>query len=142
MGYFMRLIMLSDKFYKEYCNCAEVLQKQTRPYVCLEIKIRGTTFAIPFRHHIKHKYAFITYGECGLDYTKAVVIDDRQHIADVSPQVDQNEFNAIKGKESKIHKGLSNYIKLYKKALQYKDSSHYANIIRYSSLQYFEKFLI
>ena len=141
VGCFIRLITLSEEFYNKYCNCVEVLQKQTRPYVCLEMKIRGTTFAIPFRHHIRHKHAFITYGECGLDYTKAVVIADSRYIENTSPQIEQNEFNAIKGKESKIHKGMNDYIKLYKKALQYKDSPHYSNIIRYSSLQYFERFL-
>ena len=57
----MRLIYLSSEFYKQYKDCPEILKKPSRPYACLTVKIRGLTFAIPFRHHIAHKYAFITY---------------------------------------------------------------------------------
>lgn len=136
----MKLILLSEDFYKRYQNCKEILQKQTRPYACLTIKINGVLFAIPFRHHIRHKYAFFTYDNCGLDYTKAVVITRKTDVARTSPQIDQREFNMIKGKEQRIYNGLCSYIKLYKKALQYKESRHYANIIKCSSLQYFEDY--
>lgn len=137
----MRLIILSEKFYEEYGGFREILQKKARPYVCLEVTIAGQTFAIPFRHHIPHKYAFITYGDCGLDYTKSVVIPDSSYISDDIPQIEQAEFNALKGKDARIERGLSNYIKLYKKAIQYQDNPHYRNILRYSTLKYFRRFL-
>ena len=137
----MRLILLSEEFYNDYGACEEVLQKQARPYVCLTVKIYGNIFAIPFRHHIPHKYAFITYGECGLDYTKAVVLSKRRYISDVKPQIEQKEFNAIKGREDTIRMGMIKYVKLYKKALRYKDSPHYANIIRCSALKHFDDML-
>ena len=137
----MRLITLSDKFYDEYGDFQEILQKRNRPYVCLEITINNQTFAIPFRHHIRHKYAFFTYDQCGLDYTKAVVIVDDSYISNVEPQIEQSEFNALTGMEFRIEKGMTDYIKLYKKAVQYRTSRHYANILRYSSLKYFENLL-
>ena len=137
----MRLILLSNEFYQEYGNCREVLQKPNRPYVCLEMEINGVTYAIPFRHHIKHKYAFITYSEYGLDYTKSVVVVHRRYIACGTPQIDQREFDAIKGNEQKIYRGLCNYIKLYKKAMKFRNSPHYANILRCSALQHFEEYL-
>lgn len=93
----MRLIYLSQAFYDRYGDCPEILKKRTRPYACLTIRIEEMTVAIPFRHHIAHKYAFRTYGDCGLDYTKAVVIADEPC---------------------------------------------YSNIIRYSSLQYFEEYIL
>ena len=68
----MRLIYLSEKFYEKYGNYPEILKNDSRPYTCLEIKIDGKTYAIPLRHHITHKYAFLTIGNQGLDYTKAV----------------------------------------------------------------------
>lgn len=137
----MRLIFLSDKFYLEHAGHTEILQKRTRPYVCLAIKIGDVTFAVPFRHHIAHKYAFFTYDDCGLDYTKSVVIADESLIGKGTPQVDQAEFNAIKGKERSIHNGLARYVELYKKAAFNRGNRHYENIVRYSSLQYFEKYL-
>ena len=137
VGGYMRLIKLNDEFYRTYGSCSEILQKKARPYACLEVCIDGVTFAIPFRHHIKHKHAFITYGECGLDYTKAVVLTSGKFVSSDSVQIDQIEFNAIKGKERRIHKGMSDYLLLYKKAIQYRANRHYENIRRCSSLQYF-----
>lgn len=90
----MKLIVLSPYFYGKYSNCPEILIKPTRPYVCLEVKIDGVPIAIPFRHHIPHKWAFITYGEAGLDYTKAVVIADKRFIGNTEPQIEQREFEA------------------------------------------------
>lgn len=135
----MRLIKLTDDFYQAYSCCSEILQKRDRPYACLAIKIDGVVFAIPFRHHIAHKYAFITREGCGLDYTKAVVLTHRRYIADGPVQIEQVEFNAIKGNEHAIHKGMSDYLHLYRKALRYPANLHYENIRRWSSLQYFHK---
>lgn len=137
----MKLIRLSEEFYKKYANCSEILKKQTRPYVCLQITINGVVFAIPFRHHINHSHAFFTADKCGLDYTKAVVISDKSEIGTYNVQIEQREYNALKGKESRIHKGMSDYLKLYIKALKYSVNVHYASILRYSSLKYFHSYL-
>lgn len=133
----MRLIYLSQSFYQKYANCSEILQKPKRPYACLAVRVEGRIFAIPFRHHIRHKYAFITQGTCGLDYTKAVLIKSQSDIDVATPWVDKNDFDAIRGKEQMIANQLCRYIRLYKKALRYKNNPHYANIIQCSSLQYF-----
>lgn len=50
----MRLVILSESFYEKYAGCKEILKKTDRPYLCLTVKINGKTFAIPFRHHIRH----------------------------------------------------------------------------------------
>ena len=81
----MKLITLSPVFYERYHGCEEILIKQTRPYVCLAVKVDGVTFAIPFRHHIPHKWAFFTVGEAGLDYSKAVVISEWRFINSSTP---------------------------------------------------------
>ena len=138
----MRLIYLSSEFYKQYKDCPEILKMPSRPYACLTVKIRGLTFAIPFRHHIAHKYAFVTYKDCGLDYTKAVVVLDEGYIDDNRPQIEQREFDALKGKEARIVREFDKYIKLYCKAAQNRDNVHYGNIVRYSALQYFEDYIL
>lgn len=133
----MKFILLSDKFYQAYGHLPEVLSKKTRPYACLAVEIDGIQFAIPFRHHIRHKHAFITYGECGLDYTKAVVIEDWSMVAAALPTIEQKEFNYLKGKDAMIEAGMRRYCKLIRKAQQYADNPHYANILKFSALRYF-----
>ena len=137
----MRLVYLSSRFYAQYAACPEILQKPTRPYACLSVQVEGQTFAIPFRHHIAHKHAFFTYGDCGLDYTKAVLILDESYLDSARPQIEQREFNALKGQDARILREFSRYLKLYRKALQNRSNPHYSNIIRYSALQYFEQYL-
>lgn len=137
----MKLIILSDMFYDKYANCQEILKKRNRPYVCLAIKINGTTYAIPMRHHISHKYCFRTGDESGLDYTKAVVITDITDVQKFNAKIDQGEFSRIKGKEQAIVKGMEDFIKIYKKAIAYPCNSNYAFIRSCSTLQYFEKYL-
>ncbi len=135
----MKLITLSPYFYSKYGNCPEILTKPTRPYVCLAVRIDGVPFAIPFRHHIPHKWAFITYGEAGLDYSKAVVISDKRFIGEGTPEIEQQEFEALKGKDALITNGMRKYYKAYKKAVQYPNNRHYNAIRSCSSLQYFHK---
>lgn len=133
----MKLILLSAAFYAEYSGCPEILQKQTRPYVCLEIEIDGITFAIPFRHSITHKWAFFTQNNCGLDYTKAIVLSEQRFIGSQNARVDQAEFNRIKGKEHIIASGMRRFLNTYRKALRYPENPHYKNILTNTALQYF-----
>lgn len=135
----MKLITLSPYFYQKYAGCAEILTKQTRPYACLSVMIDGVQFAIPFRHHISHKWAFMTYGACGLDYSKAIVVTDDRYIGNVSPRIEQAEYNLIKGKEALIANGMRRFIKAYKKAVEYQDNPHYQLLRKCSALQYFHE---
>lgn len=135
----MKLITLSPYFYSKYGNYPEILAKPARPYVCLAVRIDGVPFAIPFRHHIPHKWAFITYGEAGLDYTKAVVLADGRFIGRHTPEIEQIEFDALKGKEALITNGMRKYLAAYKKAVKYTNNRHYDTIRSCSSLQYFHR---
>lgn len=135
----MKLIRLSDDFYNKYSGCTEILQKKSRPYVCLMVYIDGVRFAIPFRHHIAHEHCFITYNDCGIDYTKAIVISDPSFVSNSVPQIEQKEFNALKGKDKIVENGMRKYLALYKKALQYPNNPHYSKIRNFSSLKYFHK---
>lgn len=137
----MRLIRLSKSFYDAYNECGEILHKPSRPYVCVTLKVDGTLFAVPLRHHITHKYSFITYDECGLDYSKAVVITDNSYISKDKPQVEQKEYNIIKTNEHKIKSELSQYIKIYKKARKFNTTPHYKYILKCTSLKYFDEYI-
>jgi protein AbiQ len=137
----MRLVLLSDAFYSVYGKCEQILQKPSRPYLCAEVNVNGQIYAVPFRHHIPHKYAFFTCEGYGLDYTKTVVIRDRRFLSNKAPQIEQAEFEALKGNEQRICNGVKRFVALYKKALRYKGSPHYKNILQYSALQYFEDYI-
>lgn len=137
----MHLILLSDKFYNEHSSCTEILQKRNRPYVCVTVNIGDKLFAIPIRHHIRHKYAFFTIGEAGLDYTKAVVIKDETDLSTSKAVIDTKEFQIIKTQEARIVRELKKYIELYKKAKQHSENPHYENILSKSTLQYFDELI-
>ena len=137
----MKLKILSKKFYSTYSDCKEILKKSERPYACLTIEVNSTLFAIPFRHHIRHKYAFFTIGEAGLDYTKAVVISDPSHLAPDEPTIESKEFAIIKKEEQQIIYGFKKYVNQYRKAMKHRDIPRNANILKYSALQSFEEYL-
>ncbi len=137
----MDLVILSDSFFNKYINCSEILEKRNRPYVCLKVQINGVTFAIPIRHHISHTYCYRTGEDSGLDYTKAVVITSPTDIKRHKAQINQAEYNAIKGKEHVIANGMSNFIKVYIKAKAYPNNQNYSNIRSMSTLQYFERYI-
>ncbi len=137
----MQLKILSEKFYDTYSNYKEILKKENRPYACLTIQLSGHLFAIPFRHHIKHPYAFYTIGESGLDYTKTVIITDPLFLSNESPSIENKEFAIIKREEQKIRYGLAQYVNQYKRAMKHPCNPRSKNILKYSTLKYFTEYL-
>ena len=137
----MKLIILTKEFYTEYSNCKEILKKEERPYACLEIKLDNLIFAIPFRHHINHKFAFHTIGESGLDFTKAVVIANDTYISTDHPTIESAEFAIIKKEEQKIYYQFQRFLHQYRKAMKRPDVPRNAKLIQYSALQYFDDYL-
>lgn len=133
----MRLVYLSDSFFARYGCFPEILQKRDRPYACLEIEIDGLLFAVPFRHHIRHRHAFFTVGEAGIDYTKAVVIEKPDYISADHATINSAEWSRIKGRESVIVNGMRRYYRLYLNAAAHHENPAYESIRRCSALQYF-----
>lgn len=144
-GYFigadMKLKILSERFYANYAHCVEILKKENRPYACMTIELDGLLFAVPLRHHIKHPHSFHTIGEAGLDYTKSVIITDEMFLSDDKPSIDSREFSIMKREENKIRYGLSKYVNQYKRAMRHRDNPRSLDILKYSTLKYFEEYL-
>ena len=136
----MKLIYLSNKFRSDYprSKFPELMDKDTRPYCCVAMKVEGKTYAIPLRHHIKHPFAFYTTSEAGLDYTKAVVIDDPDYIAPTQPIIDSSEWSIIRTNENTIFFEFRKYIKNYKRAAAHPDNPRSEIFLRYSTLKYFD----
>lgn len=108
------------------------------------VRINGRVFAVPLRSHIKHKYVLWTDEEngCGLDFSKAVVILNAKQIdEEKKPYIRPNEFEALRGKEAIIAQKMKGYIATYKKARQRIDVPRNQRLCKYSTLQYFEKYI-
>jgi len=74
----MNFFLLENNFYNDYSNCTEILKKSNRPYAVFLIKLNNLTFAVPVRSHITHKYSIKTIENKGLDFSKAVIINNIQ----------------------------------------------------------------
>ena len=134
----IKLYLLKNQFYIDYQGCPEILNKENRPYVVFLLTLNNLTFAVPLRSHICHKYAIKTVGNKGIDFSKAVVINDRQkYISNKRVLIGSPEYQIIMSQKRRITQKMANYIEKYKKAL--KNNSVPANKIlcNSSSLQYF-----
>lgn len=141
-----RFVYLSQDFYNDYPSTKypEIERKTTRPYIQVYVEIDSVKFALPLRSHIKHNHVVWTDKEngCGIDLSKAVVISDEKYIDHNStPQLRQNEFNALKGKDPIIKSRFKNYIEKYKKAKEDLSDIDNKNLHDYSTLQYFEEYI-
>lgn len=138
----MRLVYLSSDFYSAHSGDTEIENKNDRPHARVLLSAEGLTFAIPFRSNIQHNHAFYTdaANHCGLDYSKAVVIQDESKEIDQTrtPYLRQNEFNALKGKDGRIANGMRRYIRDYNKAKKDPQNPRNQKLLDYSTLQYFD----
>jgi protein AbiQ len=119
--------------------------KQTRPYVLVHITLGGLDYAIPLRSNIKHnEHVLWTDKEnrCGLDFTKAVVIEDEAYIDAINkPFIRPHEHKALLGQEYNIQQGMLRYIETYKKAKTQQHIPRNKLLCSFSTMQYFEQYL-
>lgn len=141
-----KFVFLSKEFYTRHLkqHHTEIEQKQDRPYIQVCVEIDGIQYAIPMRSHIKHKYVLWTDkgNGCGLDFSKAVVIENPKDIDDTKkPYIRENEFASLIGKEYIIKTKLRKYIEKYKKARANLSLDRNRSLCKFSTLQYFEDYI-
>lgn len=141
----LKTVFLTNEFYKAHEQHSEIEQKETRPYIRIQIMIDGVLWGIPLRSHIKHEYVIWTDKEngCGIDFTKAVVIDKPdQYISDTKPHIRPEEFKVLKKiDEYRVTQKMQQYIREYKKAKQNPKIPRNKQLLNFSTLQYFEEYL-
>lgn len=139
----MNYIFLTKDFYEKYKHCSEIEKKESRPYAMLLLKIDDVNWAIPLRSNINHKYVVWSDKEnkCGLDLSKAVVIEDEKYISNINPTLRQNEFNNLKGKEYIVYDKMKKYIGKYTKAYFNQHIDRHKTLCKYSTLQYFHEYI-
>ncbi len=142
----MKYTFLTSQFYTDYPNSKypQIEVKDDRPYAHIVVNTYGKLFCVPLRSKITHPHAYFTNKKTrsGIDYSKAVVIDDINYI-DNSTKVflRQDEFDKLRGKDYVIQKQFEDYIELYKKAKIDETIPYRDMILNFSTLQYFEKYI-
>lgn len=138
----MIIIYFNDLYYETFTidKYPQLELKPNRPYI--PIVVDGQLWGIPFRSNIPHPHVYYTdrKKKCGLDYSKAVPVDDKYVKNDLERDIyiRQNEFDQITGNIWKIKNGFKRYLELYKAAKDDPEMMHRDKILSYSSLQYFE----
>lgn len=143
----LKIVFLSDAFYKAYPNgkYSEIEQKLERPYICVQVEVNGVLWGIPMRSNIPHPHAIWTdeANGCGLDFTKAVAITKpKKYISAVQPHIRETEFRVLKRlKEYEVAQKFKKYIRAYKKAKKTRNIKRNRELVSFSTLQYFEKYI-
>lgn len=143
--FILDLVFLTDKFYEDYAACTEIERKPTRPHLCAALLVNGNLCCIPFRSNIKHEYAIWTDKEhkCGLDFSKTVAIIDERKYIDRSKRayLRPNEYAIFKTVTDRdIEAALKRYLKQYRRAKAAPQVAHNKILLKYSCIQYFEKY--
>lgn len=142
----MKYTFLTKKFFNDHPHTMypQMEIKEDRPYVHIQVEAYGQLFCIPLRSHIDHPHAFFTNkkNKCGVDYSKAVVINNNDYIDNTKKAyLRPDEYKKLKGKDFIIKKQFLAYIELYKSAKIDDTVNHREEILAFSTLQYFEQYI-
>lgn len=148
-----QILQLTDKFYQDYPNppFIEILKKKHRAYNCLLIPADGYLICIPYRSNILHPYAYhftsskrSRSNKSGLDYTKIVIIQNRDYLSGSVAVIDNDEYNEtvlhIEQIVSKACCFVDDYI-LHMKGIHLLHNREFARRYQYSPLMYFHDIL-
>lgn len=142
-----KLNYLSAEFYNKYnsTNYPEIENKENRPYMVMLIQIENNTFAVPFRTNVKHNncYKFEnssrpTDSITGLDYSKAVVVNDSIYIG-APARINDMEYTELDINYHIIIKQFTAFVKGYIKLANGKLNEYQAKKYKYTTLKYFHK---
>jgi protein AbiQ len=113
----MDIKKLDSSFYQQNEGLKETLFKpgeggDQRGYAIVLLTVHGLTFGVPLRSHMRHKHGFPTREEKALDYTKALLILDEQHISNTF-RIPHEEFVYIQDNAAKITSEFELYVDGY-----------------------------
>lgn len=142
-----KLNYLTAEFYNRYdpVNYPEIENKSNRPYMVMLIQIENNTFAIPFRTNVKHNncYKFKkssrpTNSITGLDYSKAVIINNNKYIGPAA-RINDMEYTELDTNNHIIIKQFSSFVAGYIKYAKKELNEYQAGKYKYTTLKYFHK---
>ncbi len=142
-----QLNYLSAEFYNKY-NCndyPEIENKDNRPYMVVLIKIGNNTFAIPFRTNVPHgncykfkKSTRPTNTVTGLDYTKAVIVNDSKYIG-VAARINDMEYTELSENSAFIITQFKKFVSDYIAYANGKKNYYAVKKFQFTTLKYFHK---
>lgn len=145
----IKVVKLKNEFFIENNNLKEALHQgdkgdikagKVRGYGIITVRLQdGLLFGIPLRSHMKHKFGFATDDSDpndikGLDYSKAVLIADENHVSNERFNIPQPEYIKIADRELYIRERFEKYVKKYIKGANSGDENILKDY-RYSTLQ-------
>lgn len=148
-----QVLNLTKQFYRDYPNppYKEIIRKSNRPYNCLLVQSSyGYFICIPYRSYINHKHAFLFKNsirsqrtKSGLDYSKIVIVSNKEYIGSIDAIVDKDEYNETRMNIEFIKNDAQKYIDDYVNQIlgldmKY-DAKEFVRVYQYSTLQYFHK---
>lgn len=115
----MQISKLLPVFYRNNNHLSETLDgtgtpgEKNRGYGVVVIEINtDLRFGIPLRSHLNHKHGFKTVGEKGLDYSKALLIQNAVFIGKPF-KIPSDEYVKIKDREHHITSRFKKYVERY-----------------------------
>ena len=142
-----KLNYLTTPFYEKYnsVDYPEIENKSNRPYMVMLIQVERNTFAIPFRTNVKHNncYKFQTSSRTtgsitGLDYSKAVIVNDDNYIGSAA-RINDMEYTELDTNYHIIIKQFTSFVKGYIKYGKGKLNEYQAKKYKFTTLKYFHK---
>lgn len=150
-----QILELTDVFYAQYPNppYTEILKKKKRAYNCLLFQTHYDYFiCVPYRTEILHDYAYHFKNthrsqkhRSGLDYTKIIIIKNKDFLDSKDALIDKDEFNETVKNLNKIKRQALRFVQDYIDHISGKRLLHLKEFKRryqYSTLQYFHKELL
>jgi len=131
----MQIAKINQAFFTQNNGLIEALdEKAGRGYGIAVVTIgNGLKFGIPLRSNMKHKEGFTTVERKGLDYSKAILIDNDAHIGSTF-KIPADEYKKIQDREHFITGKFQKYVEKYIRSVKKAD----ANVLReyrFSTLQ-------
>lgn len=142
-----QLNYLSADFYSDYDSKSypEIENKDNRPYMVMLIKIKNNTFAVPFRTNVPHNncYKFKTSTRptdsvTGIDYTKAVIVNDIKYIGKPA-RINDKEYTELNHNYGFIINQFQKFVFDYIKYANGEKGYYLSKKFRYTTLKYFHK---
>src|SRR5690606_4630419 len=122
-----------------YKHCVEILKDEDRQYLHIVTTYKGNTYLIPFRSEMNHNYGFkfSRTDSKGLDYSKAVIINDLpKYVVASQKNIPQYQHDLIVRNEAMIKRKFFRYVDDYCKAVQQQDANVLRRIGRFTASQY------
>jgi protein AbiQ len=147
----MQLKKLNPEFYTANVHLKEALDNfdgkwqegKIRGYGVVIISIKSLVFAIPLRSNIKHKAAYFTlrkHTNAGLDYSKALLIENTDHISNELFKIPQEQHIKLLNKSHFIRLSFEKYVEKYTKSVIEQDENILnSNEYRYTTLKNYHK---